>query len=198
MRSLGFAAVLFFTQTAWAAADQTFPDVSNTSRTEADGTRLLQHAITIGAPSEKVWAAFVDPTTIREWSAPMAVVDLRQGGFIEEGFTKAAKPGSPDNVRHRIIAYLPGQLLILRNEMAPRGLPGGTRFKDLVQIVEIESIDPEHTRVRLSQTGYGNDAEFNKLYGFFANDNPELLDSLKHTLEKEKTAQIAPGASGAR
>src|SRR5690242_17006071 len=131
------------------------------------------------------------------WSAPMAVVELRQGGSIAEGFTKEAKLGSADNIRHRIIAYLPGRLLVLRNENAPRGLPGGARFKDVVQIVEIESLDPQRTRVRLSQTGYGNDAEFNKLYGFFASHNPELLEDLKHALEKQQSAQIAPGASRA-
>jgi uncharacterized protein YndB with AHSA1/START domain len=197
-RALGLAAaMLLLTQPVWAA-DQAYPDVSNTSRTEADGTRLLQDSLTVNAPGEKVWAAFVDPRTIMAWSAPVAVVELRQGGFIEEGFTKKAKPGSPDNVRHRIIAYLPGRLLVLRNENAPRGLPGGARFKDLVQIVEIESLDPQRTRVRLSQTGYGSDAEFDRLYNFFATHNPELLEDLKHALEKQQSAQSAPGAARAQ
>ncbi|HEY1962345.1 MAG TPA: SRPBCC domain-containing protein [Rhizomicrobium sp.] len=193
MRSPVFAAVLLLSQTAWAA-DQTYPDVSDSSRTEADGTRLLQDSVTVNAPGEKAWAAFVDPQTIMAWSAPMAMVDLRQDGFIEEGFTKEARPGSPANVRHHIIAWLPGRLLVLRNQTAPRGLPGGARFKDLVQIVEIETLDPQHTRVRLSQTGYGNDTEFDKLYRFFATHNPELLEDLKRALEKQKSAEVAPGA----
>jgi uncharacterized protein YndB with AHSA1/START domain len=194
MRLLEFAAALLLSQAAWAA-DRTYPDVSDSSRMEIDGTRLLQDSITLGASTDKVWAAFVDAQTIREWSAPMAVVELRQGGFIEEGFAATAKLGSPDNVRHRIIAYLQGRLLILRNENAPRALPGGARFKDLVQIVEIESLDPQRTRVRLSQTGYGNDAEFDKLYRFFASHNPEFLEDLKRALETPKSADAAPGAA---
>jgi uncharacterized protein YndB with AHSA1/START domain len=197
MRLLTLAAALFVSQGGWAAG-QNIPDLSDSSRKEADGTRLLQDSITISAPSETIWAAFVDPEAIRKWSAPMAAVDLRQGGFIEEGFAKAATVGSPDNIRHRIIAYLPGRLLILCNENAPRGLPGGARFRDIVQIVEIESLDPQHTRVRLSQTGYGKDAEFEKLYGFFASHNPEFLEGLKSALEKQTSAQIAPGASRAQ
>jgi hypothetical protein len=125
----------------------------------------------------------------------MAVVDLKQGGFIEEGFSQGAKLGSPDNVRHRIIAYLPQRLLILRNENPPRALPGGARFKDVVQIVEIESLDPQHTRVRLSQTGYGSDVEFERLYAFFQTHNPELLEDLKRALEARPSAQLASGAS---
>ena len=197
MRTLTLAAVFFISQPVWAGS--VAPDASDSSSTQPDGSRLLQDAITIGAPKEKAWAAFVDPQAIRAWSAPMALVELRQGGFIEEGFSATAKPGSPDNIRHRIIAYLPGRLLILRNENAPRGLPGGARFKDVVQIVEIESVDPEHTRVRLSQTGYGNDTEFDKLYRFFTTHNPELLEDLKAALEKPKSAEITAGASnGAR
>ncbi len=198
MRWVAFAVVLLLSQ-AVGAAELLAGDVSNTSLTEADGTRLLQHAITIEAPADKVWAAFVDPKTIREWSAPMAAVELRQGGYIEEGFTKEAKLGSPDNVRHDIIAYLPGRLIVLRNARAPRGLPGGSRFKELVQIVEVQSLDPQRTLLRLSQTGYGSDPEFNKLYGFFETHNPELLEDLKRALEKAKSAQTAAGAAnGAR
>jgi uncharacterized protein YndB with AHSA1/START domain len=195
---MGLAAVLLIAQAAWAA-DQPYPDVRDSSARQADGTRTLQDAITINAPNQRVWSAFVDPQTIRAWSAPMAAVDLRQDGFIEEGFTANAKLGSPDNVRHRIIAFLPGRVLVLRNENAPRGLPGGMRFKDLVQIVEIESTDPQHTRVRLSQTGYGSDAEFDKLYRFFAAHNPALLENLKAALEKPNNAALASGTSnGAR
>ena len=193
MRTLMLAAVFSISQPVWAASVS--PDVSDSSSTQPDGTRVLQDAIAINAPAEKIWAAFADPQIIREWSAPMAVVDPRQDGFIEEGFIANAKLGSPDNVRHRIIAFLPGRLLILRNENAPRGLPGGARFKEVVQIVEIESVDPEHTRVRLSQTGYGSDAEFDKLYRFFATHNPELLEDLKAALEKPKSAALAPLAS---
>ena len=193
MRTLMLAAVFSISQPVWAASVS--PDVSDSSSTQPDGTRVLQDAITVNAPAEKIWAAFVDPQTIKSWSAPMALVELRQGGFIEEGFTANARPGSPDNVRHRIIAYLPGRLLILRNENAPRGLPGGARFKEVVQIVEIESVDPEHARVRLSQTGYGSDAEIDKLYRFFATHNPELLEDLKAALEKPKSAALAPLAS---
>jgi uncharacterized protein YndB with AHSA1/START domain len=194
MRFLTLAAGVLLAQGAWAA-DHPYADVADTSAPQVDGSRLLQDAIIVGAPSERVWAAFVDPQTISGWSAPMAMVDLRQGGFIEEGFTKAAKPGSPDNIRHRILAYLPGRLLILRNENAPRGLPGGARFKDVVQIVEIETLDPAHTRVRLSQTGYGHDAEFDKLYGFFETHNPEFLEELKTALEKPNGAEVASGAA---
>ncbi|MBV8800356.1 MAG: SRPBCC domain-containing protein [Alphaproteobacteria bacterium] len=194
MRWFGFAVVLLLAQPA-GAAELPAGNVSNGSLTQADGTRLLQHAITIDAPAEKIWAAFVDPKAIREWSAPMAVVDLRQGGYIEEEFTKEAKLGSPDNIRHKIISYLPGHLLVLQNETAPSGLPGGARFKDLVLIVEIESLDKQHTLVRLSQTGYGNDPEFNKLYAFFETHNPELLEALKRALENTKSAQAAAGVA---
>src|SRR5689334_6640440 len=100
MRALGLVAALLVAQTAWAA-DRIYPDVADSSGAEAGG-RLLQDSIVVNVPSEKVWAAFVDPQTIMGWSAPMAVVELRQGGFIEEGFTKEAKLGSADNIRHRI------------------------------------------------------------------------------------------------
>lgn len=194
MRTAGLAALLLMSQPTWAA-NSAYPDVSDFSGPQSDGTRLLQDSIVIGAPAGKVWAALVDPQTIKEWSAPMAAVELKQDGYIEEGFTKSAKLGSADNIRHHIIAYLPGRVLVLRNENAPSGLPGGERFKDVIQIVELEAIDPQHTRVRVSHTGYGADPDFDKLYAFFSVHNPEFLEGLKHALENTQTAQAATGES---
>ncbi len=66
---------------------------------------------------------------------PMAHVDLRNGGVLEEGFAATAQPGGPDTIRHEIVAYLPERLLVLRNQSTPPGLPHArTSIRRIVQL----------------------------------------------------------------
>ncbi len=157
--------------------------VKDASSVDAAGARVLAQSIEIAAPSKAVWNAVVDAETIRRWSAPMAVVDLSQGGSLEEGFSKDAPRGDPNNIRHDIIAYAPGRLLIYRNANAPAGLPGREAYRRLVGIVEVEDLGGGRTRLTLNQAGYERTAAFDALYAFFRQDNAQFLQSLKTALE---------------
>ena len=115
-----------------ASANGAYPDVRDTSVADAQGARVLQLSIDLKAPPRAVWDAFMDAPTVRRWSAPMAVIDLRQGGVLEEGFDAKARPGDPENIRHEIIAYVPGQTAVYRNLNAPSRLPGRELYKRIV------------------------------------------------------------------
>ena len=52
-----------------------------------------------------------------------------------------------------------------------------------MQIVQLEPIGKDRTRVTLSGSGYAAGHDFDQLYAFFAQDNPEYLTSLKQHLE---------------
>jgi len=183
MKSMITAIALMLAASSATAAEK-FPDVRNTSSVDAGGSRVLQLAIDLNAPARAVWEAFADAPTVRRWAAPLAIIDLKQGGSMEESYSAKAQPGDPNNIRHEIIAYVPGQMLVFRNTNAPSGLPGREFYKRVVSILEVQDLGDGKSRLVLSQTGYAPGPEFDKLYAFFQEDNAELMESLKAELEK--------------
>jgi uncharacterized protein YndB with AHSA1/START domain len=169
---------------AGMAVAETFPDVRNTSMVDAQGSRVLQLSIDLDASPGAVWNAFMDAPTVRRWEAPLAIIDLRQGGTMEESYDAKAKAGDPENIRHEIIAYVPGQMAVFRNTNAPSRLPGRDFYKRVVSVLQVQDLGGRRSRLSITQTGYATGPEFDKLYAFFSEDNAELMESLKAELEK--------------
>ncbi|MDQ2860324.1 MAG: SRPBCC domain-containing protein [Pseudomonadota bacterium] len=164
--------------------------VTDSSFSEPGGDRVLQESIVVEAPAARVWKAFTDEATIRAWNAPLVHVDLRDGGTIEEGDDPTAALGGPANVRHRIITYLPGRLLVLRNIAAPATLPGGELYPTIVQIVSLEPLTDKETLVTLSGSGYGTSAAYDRLYDVLRAHNGAYLVSLKTLCETPTAAGV--------
>ena len=171
-----------------ALATPGHPDVVDTSSIDAGGARVLQLSIDLNAPTKAVWDAFTDPIQIKRWEAPLAIVDLRQGGTMEESYNPKATPGDAQNIRHDIIAYVPGRMLVFRNTNAPSALPGRESYKQVVSILEVQDLGNGRARLILSQTGYAKTPAFDGLYAFFSEDNAELMETLKAALETPKGA----------
>jgi uncharacterized protein YndB with AHSA1/START domain len=164
------------------------PHVKESSFTEPNGDRVLQESIVVDAPAATVWKAFTDEATIKAWNAPLAHIDLRNGGTIEESDDPKAAPGGPQTIRHRIITYLPGRLLVLRNLSAPPGLPSAELYPTIIQIITLEPLSDRQTLVTLSGAGYGAGDAYDKLYAFFRQDNAAYLASLKALCETAAAA----------
>jgi uncharacterized protein YndB with AHSA1/START domain len=183
MKALIIGVALAAALAAPALAADKFPDVTVATFTEAGGSRSLQFSIDIDAPAKLVFDAFTDASLITRWESALAVIDLRQGGSMEESYTPGAKGGDPENIRHEIIAYVPGRMLVYRNTNAPSRLPGRELYKQVVSVLEVQDLGPGRSRLVVSQAGYGPGAEFDKLYAFFKAENPEAMHDLKTALE---------------
>jgi uncharacterized protein YndB with AHSA1/START domain len=164
-------------------AEGKYPDVRDTSMVDAGGSRVLQLSIDLAAPPKAVWDAFTDAATVKRWTASLAIIDLRQGGTMEESYNPNAKAGDPENIRHEIIGYVPGQILVFHNTNAPHMLPGHDLYHRVVSILEVHDLGAGRSRLMLSQMGYAPGPEFDKLYAFFREDNAEELQALKTALE---------------
>jgi len=159
------------------------PDVVDTSFVGPSGQRTLQESIVIAAPVHTLWQAFVDPAQFKRWDAPVMAIDLRVGGTLEATYDPAKPIGDPDNIKHRILTWLPDRLLVFQNFQAPHGLPHADAFQRTVTVVLYEPLSPTSTRVTIACTGWANDAASNDLYGFFQHDNAELLEKMKSVYE---------------
>jgi len=157
--------------------------VSDTSFKEPNGDRVLQQSIEIVAAPSCIWHALTDEAGIKAFGLPLAHVELKNGGVIEEGFSPDAKLGGNETIRHRIIAYLPERLLVLRNEATPPGPPHAELYRKLVQVISIEPRQSGRTRFTISHTGYGAGADYDQLQDFFRKGNPSYLTGMKKLCE---------------
>ena len=163
--------------------------VADTSFIAPDGSRTLQQSITIRAPVAILWKAFADAQEFRKWNAPVAAIDLRTGGSIEASYDPKKPIGDPDNIRHRILTYLPERLLVFQNVQAPSGLKGHEALAQVVSVLEFTPLQPGLTRVTLSQTGWGKNAAANGLYGFFQKGNAQVLAHMNATYGARRGAK---------
>ncbi|MBS0389412.1 MAG: SRPBCC domain-containing protein [Proteobacteria bacterium] len=160
-----------------------FSGVSNTSFTEPSGDRAMQLSIDVPAPVHDVYTAFTTTEGFGSWAVPVTHVDLRVGGFMESSYDAGARIGDPDNIRNQILAYVPERLLVIRNVHAPMALADAELFQRTVTAIEFVATDANHTRVTMTNAGYGAGDAFAKLYRNFEWGNAYYLSELRKRFE---------------
>ena len=181
-----------------------FPGVSNTSFMEPGGDRAIQLSIDVPAAVHDVYAAFTTTAGFSSWAVPVTQVELRVGGMMESSYDANAKIGDPDNIRNEIIAYVPERLLVIRNDHAPSALQYAELFQRTVTVIEFAALDERHTRVTMTNAGYGAGEGFAKLYHNFEWGDAYSLAQLRQRFERgpvdwsaQAAQQQAKSASGA-
>src|SRR3569832_517556 len=159
--------------------------VKDTSFTEPNGDRVLQQFIDIAAAPSCIWHALAEEEGIKASGLPLAHEEMKNGEVNEESISPGAKQGGNETIRHRIIAYLPERLLVLRNDATPPGPPHAELYLDVVQVISIEPREKGLTRFTISHTGYGGGADYDQLYDFFRKGNPGYLTATKALCEKK-------------
>jgi len=179
------AALLAFAGTVQAQTRswKDFPGVSNTSYVDAAGQKALQLSMDIPAPPHAVFDAFATSDGFKSWAVAVARIDLRTGGEIESSYDPKARIGDPNNIKNQIVTFIPDQLLVIRNIQAPKGFAGEGEFQKTVTVIEFTPIDGGKTRVRLTNTGYGDSPEAKTVFGHFEWGNAYTLAELKKRFE---------------
>jgi uncharacterized protein YndB with AHSA1/START domain len=165
--------------TAFAADAAT----KDTSFRDADGHRVQQLELTVEASPAKVWWALTTSEGFESWAAPVAHVTLGNDGMIEASYLMTARIGDPDNIRNRIVAYVPEHLLVLRNEHAPKNIPfSADAFSHICTVIELQDLGGGQTRVIESGVGYGEGKDFDSVYAHFRAGNAQEFDLLAKSL----------------
>lgn len=184
MKTLIFTlAALVAAGAAFAETPSKFSDVVDTSFVTPDGQNDLQQSVVISAPVAVLWKSFVDPKEFARWNAPVAAIDMRVGGSLEATYDPKHAIGDPNNIKHRVITFLPERLIVFQNIQAPKELPNADKFQRTVIIVQYEPLGPAKTKVTLSCTGFGADPASQQIYRFFQADNAEELEKWKHVYD---------------
>jgi len=149
-------------------------ELKDTSFRDVEGHRVQQLEIIIDAPVAKVWRAFTTDAGFESWAAAVAHVTLGNDGMIEASYLSTSKIGDPDNIRNRIVAYVPERLLVLHNEHVPKNGPFKQDVIDKIRtIVEFQDLGDGRTRVIESGVGYGDGPDFDSMYEHFRDGNAE-------------------------
>ncbi len=161
------------------------PTVKDTSYREPGGARVQQSEIVVPVPPAKVWDAFMTDAGFMGWAAPVAHVTPGNDGMVEATYRLSGTIGDPDNIRNRIVAYLPGRMLTLRNEHVPKGAPFKPEFIEKIRtVILLDDLGDGGTRVTIAGVGYGEGAGFDEMYTHFSAGNAEELASLAAYLTK--------------
>jgi len=177
------AAILVATFVAPAAA-QGGSTLAACSRDEGAGERTLCHELVVPASGAEVWRLLSTSDGWRSWAAPVAEIELRSGGRLETSYDRSAQIGDPGNIRSRVIAVAPERLLVIQIADAPPGFPHEALARELTTAIELEPVDPAHTRVRVTMMGYRDAPGFETLYAFFDRGNAATLMALRQHIEQ--------------
>jgi uncharacterized protein YndB with AHSA1/START domain len=175
----GLAAAVVLASSAGAAAQTA---VARCSSASPDGTRTLCHEAVLDAPVSEVWALWTTADGLRSWAAPVVSIDARPGGLWEASYNPQGHIGDGRNIQNRIIAAQPNALLIMQVAAAPPGFAHPNEVRDLLTVIELDAIDAQHTRARVSMHGYREGAAFDDLYRFFDWGNAYSLEKLQQRI----------------
>jgi len=164
---------------AGPATAQTPGPLTDTSRVEANGHRMIQLSIEIDAPVPAVWDALTTSEGWRRLGVSFAAVDFRTGGIIETGYAPGSTAGAAGNIENQIVAYVPQRMLAIRNVKAPPGFPHAAEFAETATVMELVPVGEDRTQVTLTATGFAPGEAYDTLYGFFLQGNGQTLELLR-------------------
>jgi uncharacterized protein YndB with AHSA1/START domain len=165
------------------AATTEFPNVRDGSFTEPNGNRVLKLSITIDAPVSKIWELLISSEGWQSWAVPVAWVDFGIGGLVETSYTATAVRGQPGNIKNSIVAYVPEQLLVLRNVQAPPNFEHAEDFGKTVTAINLRPISKNRSQVELDGVGFLATPVFDTLLKRFKFGDSWTLEHLKRAAE---------------
>ena len=160
-----------------------FPNVRDDSYTEPNGSRVLKLNITVDAPVSKVWKLLISSEGWQSWAVPVAWVDFGIGGMVETSYTATAVRGQPGNIKNSIVAYVPEQLLVLRNVQAPPNFEHAGDFGKTVTAINLRSISKNRSQIELDGVGFLATPAFDTLLKKFRYGDSWTLEHLKRAAE---------------
>ena len=166
-----------------SAATKEFSNVRDDSYTEPNGSRVLKLSITIDAPVGEIWKLLVSSEGWQSWAVPVAWVDFGIGGMVETSYTATAVRGQPGNIKNLIVAYVPEQLLVLRNVQAPSNFEHAEDFGKTVTAINLRSISKDRSQVELDGVGFLATPAFETLLKKFKFGDSWTLEHLKRAAE---------------
>ncbi len=152
---------------------------------ESGGIGWLEHRVAVAAPPDAVWQAYTTGEGLRGWAAPFVTADFRLDGPMESGYALDARPGDPDNILDRFIAFLPGRMLAFRTETMPANAPmDGALWLTMHQVVELVVRPGGGTEICQTVVGFRDGDGYRAIRDYMTVGNRWVLRLLRKYLEE--------------
>lgn len=157
--------------------------ISDTSYTEADGSRAIQFSVWLSAPPADVYRAVTTAEGWKSWAARNVFGEPQLNGLMETSYNPDAKAGDPANIVQQFLALVPNRLAIFRTVRTPPGFPNAELYMKTVTILQLEP-EANGTRLLFTHQGFGKEPGFDQLYGFFHDGDKQTLEKLQKVFAK--------------
>ena len=184
MKSLAMAVICgILSVPAHTSSAADFANVRDASFTEANGSRVLKLSIDIDTSAARIWQLLSSADGWRSWAVPAAWLDFGIGGVIETSYDAKSVRGRPGNIKNAIVAYVPEELLVIRNIQAPPNFENAEDFGKTVTVIRVRSITANRSRVEMDGVGFLPSPAFDSLLKKFTFGDSWSLEHLKRAAE---------------
>lgn len=174
-------ALAFFTLITVTAHSQ---ELKNTSYINQSGEKVLRLEVVLPVDITSAWQLFTNDEQLKKWIAPVAHIDLKQGGYILTNYDKNKDLSDSSSILLPIISFIDKELLVLKvilNGNFAESVRNSD--KNLQEVIQFKPVDEHHTQIISSMVGWGKSADWDKTYSFFVTGNEwtykELLKNYK-------------------
>ena len=91
--------------------------VKNSSYINKSNERVLQLSIDVPLGVKEVWKYFSTDSALSKWIAPLAHIELKNGGYIITNYDKTKTLADSSSIKLGIISFLENELLILKVDL---------------------------------------------------------------------------------
>ena len=146
--------------------------VKNTSYINKSGEKVLQLSIVLPLGKEEAWKYFSEDPKLSKWIAPVAHIELRNGGYLATNYDQTKTLFDSNSIRLGIISYLENELLILKVELNDHFTKKvQDEDQNLQEIIQLVATTPGKTKIVSSMVGWGQGKDWEKTYDFFLKGN---------------------------
>jgi uncharacterized protein YndB with AHSA1/START domain len=158
--------------------------VENTSYVNVSKEKVLQLAIVVPMEVKEVWNYFTKDSLLIKWIAPLAHMELKNGGSIVTNYDKTKSLDDSSSIKLGIISYLENELMILKvdlnNNFTKKVQEEDQNLQEIIQFIPMKG---GKTKIVSSMIGWGEGKDWEKTYDFFVKGNEwtykELLKLMK-------------------
>jgi uncharacterized protein YndB with AHSA1/START domain/uncharacterized protein YciI len=155
------------------------PDRYPTEQSE----RAIHKEVLVNAPRIDVWNAWTTAEGLKSFFAEDVKIELRVGGPFEIYFGPDSAVGKRGSEDCKILSFLPQEMFSFEWNAPPEF--GDLRYQYTKIVVMFASVDSSHTRVRLTQLGWGKGEGWERVFDYFDKAWENVLSNLQKSIDKK-------------